>query len=224
MVQALTGDAGIPASWAGDVQAALGRGCTPGQIADAYRAPITGAVRNPTAIRRARIRDLTPEPARPAAPSAHVPPNVRSMCRRHGLPGPCPVCADLEAGRADDVEVVVLVGLAVLLSQDDPPAAEQPAPTLTPTASATVVPDYADPAPSADNPSRFIREARMIGFQSESDLIAAGRAVCAGVASGTQSSAFAEAAAWLDALSLSADQRTVLIAMSAENLCPQYRS
>lgn len=102
VVQAVIADAGIPASWAGDVRAALDRGCTPGQIADAYRAPITGGVRNPAAVRRARIRDLAPEPARPAVPTVHVPPNVRSMCRRHNLPDPCPVCADLENPAAVD--------------------------------------------------------------------------------------------------------------------------
>ncbi|MEX5631198.1 helix-turn-helix domain-containing protein [Parafrankia sp. FMc2] len=102
-VQALTAAGGIPASWETDIRAALDRGCTPGQIGDAYRAPITGTVSSPAAVRRARIRDLAPEPARPAAPTVAVPPNVRSMCRQHGLPGPCPVCADLEATRAADV-------------------------------------------------------------------------------------------------------------------------
>ncbi|WP_018502534.1 helix-turn-helix domain-containing protein [Parafrankia discariae] len=104
VVQALTAG-GIPASWQADIRAALDRGCTVGQIADAYRAPITGAVRNLAAVRRTRIRDLAPEPARPSGPTVAVPPNVRSMCRQHGLPGPCPVCADLEATRAaDDVD------------------------------------------------------------------------------------------------------------------------
>lgn len=102
-VQALTAAGGVPASWEVDVRAALDRGCTVGQILEAYRAPITSTVRNPAAVRRTRIRDLAPEPARPAAPTVAVPPNVRSMCRQHGLPGPCPVCADLEATRATAV-------------------------------------------------------------------------------------------------------------------------
>lgn len=102
-VQAVIRDGGVPASWDADLRAALDRGCTVGQILDAYRAPITGTVRNPAAVRRTRIRDLAPEPARPAGPTVAVPPNVRSMCRQHGQPGPCPVCADLEATRAATV-------------------------------------------------------------------------------------------------------------------------
>ncbi len=96
--QVLT-DAGLPASWRADVAAALGRGCTVRQIVDGATAPITGGVRNEAAVRRTRLRDLTPTPQPAVTPT---PPNVRDMCRTHNQPTPCPICAE----RATAVDVI----------------------------------------------------------------------------------------------------------------------
>ncbi len=90
VAQVLT-EARLPASWRADVAAALGRGCTVRQIVDTITAQITGDVRNVAAVRRTRLRDLTPAPPPAVTPT---PPNVRVMCRTHSQPDPCPVCAE----------------------------------------------------------------------------------------------------------------------------------
>ncbi|WP_139139986.1 MULTISPECIES: hypothetical protein [unclassified Frankia] len=84
----------LPASWRPDIAAALARGCAPAQIVDAYRAPLSGPVRSPAAVRRRRIRDLEPAPAAASSAVTPTPPNLRNMCRLHTQPAPCPVCAD----------------------------------------------------------------------------------------------------------------------------------
>ncbi|KDA44872.1 helix-turn-helix domain-containing protein [Frankia sp. BMG5.23] len=93
----LVADERLPASWRQDVASALARGCAPGQIVDAYRAPLSGSVRSPAAVRRRRILDLQPTPANPKPAVKPTPPNLRTMCRLHTQPAPCPVCADLAA-------------------------------------------------------------------------------------------------------------------------------
>jgi len=93
----LAHDEMLPASWRPDISAALARGCTPGQIVDAYRAPLSGPVRSPAAVRRRRLRDLQPGPAAASSAVTPTPPNLRNMCRIHTQPAPCPVCADLAA-------------------------------------------------------------------------------------------------------------------------------